>query len=75
MLDNLIGSPYDGTDVLSELDAISDQAATYVENRDGLAERLRATCQRRRDEAFELGNFAVNAMRAPAEVGSRHDTA
>jgi polysaccharide pyruvyl transferase WcaK-like protein len=72
MLDNLIGSPYDGTDLRSELDAISDQAATYVENRDGFTERLRVICQRRRDEAFELGSFVVNAMRSTSEAGQRH---
>ena len=44
MLDNLVGSPYDGTDLRTELDAIADQAAVYIENREGFAERLRATC-------------------------------
>ena len=74
MFDNLVGSPYDGTDLRTELDAIADQAAVYIENREGFAERLRATCQRRRDEAFELGNFALNSLHAPSEVGSQHDT-
>jgi polysaccharide pyruvyl transferase WcaK-like protein len=60
MLDNIVGSPYDGTDLRTELDAIADHAAGYVENRDALGKRLRAICLRRRVEAFELGNLVLN---------------
>jgi hypothetical protein len=62
-LDGIVGAPYDGTDLRSQLDAIERQARRYIEQRAELRERLVELCDRRRSEVFELGSVAAEALR------------
>jgi polysaccharide pyruvyl transferase WcaK-like protein len=66
LLENLVGMPYDGTDLRPRLDEIEHQARAYVENRDDLRERLQAVCGRRRSEAFQLGELVNGVLRSRA---------
>jgi polysaccharide pyruvyl transferase WcaK-like protein len=66
MLDNLVGSPYDGTDLLSNLDTITQHAGTYVQSRAEFADQLQDVCGRRRAEAFGLGELVTNLVRTRA---------
>ena len=66
MLDNIIGTPYDGTDLRTHLDAIEQQARGYVEHRDDLRARLLELCARRRAEALEIGELAADVLRRHA---------
>jgi polysaccharide pyruvyl transferase WcaK-like protein len=63
ILDDLNGSPYDGTDLRSQLDAIEDRARQYCANRAQFRDRLLDICSRRRLEAFQLGEVASDALR------------
>jgi len=69
MLDGVIGSPYDGTDLRSQLDAIEDRAREYVANRAEVGGRLLDICRRRRTEALQLGEVAANALRRRSTNG------
>jgi polysaccharide pyruvyl transferase WcaK-like protein len=53
----LIGSPYDGTDLLSETPSIVDHARRYVEQRADIRDRLIAVCERRRSETGQLASL------------------
>jgi polysaccharide pyruvyl transferase WcaK-like protein len=70
MLDGVIGSPYDGTDLRSQLDAIEDHAREYVANRAEFGGRLIDICRRRRPEALQLGEVAADALRRRSTAGS-----
>ena len=63
MLEGWSGSPYDGTDIRLQLDAIEKQARFYVENRSDLRDRLQETCRRRGSEAFEIGQLVTTSLR------------
>jgi polysaccharide pyruvyl transferase WcaK-like protein len=75
MLDGVIGSPYDGTDLRSQLDAIEDRAREYVANRAELRGRLLEVCRRRRPEAFQLGEVASDALRRSTAGSPRRASA
>jgi polysaccharide pyruvyl transferase WcaK-like protein len=66
MLDGVVGSPYDGTELFPQLDAISRQAATYVQRRADLGDRLRDVCRCRRREVMGLGAAVNNLVRTRA---------
>jgi Polysaccharide pyruvyl transferase len=70
ILDGILGSPYDGTDLRSQMGAIEDRARMYVTNRTEFGGRLIDVCRRRRTEAFQLGEVAADALRRSAPVGS-----
>ncbi len=63
MLDPLVGRPYDGTDLRSNLDAIERQAREYVDGRDDLGAKLREVAARRRAEVRGLGALVANVLR------------
>jgi polysaccharide pyruvyl transferase WcaK-like protein len=63
MLDGLVGSPYDGTDLRPRLDAIEDQARLYADRRADLRDQLQEVCARRHSEVLELGGLVANALR------------
>jgi polysaccharide pyruvyl transferase WcaK-like protein len=64
MLDGLAGTPYDGTYLRPDLDAIEADARWRVENRSAAKERLLELCEVRRREAFELGGLVADAWRS-----------
>jgi polysaccharide pyruvyl transferase WcaK-like protein len=68
MLEGLIGSPYDGTDLLGSLDGIVEQARHAVDRRTALHDELLAACARRRAEVLELGDLVAGALRDNAPV-------
>ena len=70
ILDGIVGSPYDGTDLRSQMDAIEGRAREYVTNRTELRGRLIDVCRRRRPEALRLGEVAADALRSSSTGGS-----
>ncbi len=62
MLDGLIGTPFDGTDLRSCFEAIETTAARHVERRATLEIELQALCDRRRTEAQQLGDVVAGAL-------------
>jgi hypothetical protein len=54
-LEGVVGVPYDGTYLRPDLDAIVQQARSYIDDRDGFRTRLTQVCGRRRDEVIGLG--------------------
>ena len=69
LLDGLVGSPYDSTDLLPNLDAIAQQALRYVEHRADYAARLPEICARRREEALGLGELVHRLSGHAVHVG------
>jgi hypothetical protein len=69
MLEGVVGSPYDGTDLLPRLDAIERQARAYTERRFDVRDRLQEICGRRRAEALELGRLVADVMRPETRRG------
>ncbi len=65
LLDGVLGTPYDSTSLGPALGAIEHQARAYLAAGDGLRERLRQICERRRAETAELGDLAAAHVRAP----------
>jgi hypothetical protein len=70
MLNGIVGSPYDGTDLRSQLDAIEGRAREYVTNRIEIGGQLTDLCRRRRTEARALGEVAAGALRRSSTSGS-----
>jgi polysaccharide pyruvyl transferase WcaK-like protein len=70
ILDGINGTPYDGTDLRSQLDAIEDQAREYVTHRAEFKNRLLDICRRLRPEALQLGEVAADALRRSSTGGS-----
>jgi polysaccharide pyruvyl transferase WcaK-like protein len=68
MLEGLLGSPHDPTDLRPRIGAIVEQARSYVQNRDQLGRRLQEVCGRRRAEVLGIGQLAVDVIQ-------RHRTA
>jgi polysaccharide pyruvyl transferase WcaK-like protein len=63
MLDDVLGSPYDGTALLPEIDGIVARGRSYADDRDAWRARMQEICERRRREAWGLGDFVVSALR------------
>lgn len=66
MLDDVVGSPYDGTYLIPELDAITQHAGTYVQRRAEFTDRLQEVCARRRSEVLGLGELVNDLVRSRA---------
>jgi polysaccharide pyruvyl transferase WcaK-like protein len=64
MLGNLVGTPYDGTDLRPHLDSIEHHARIYDETRPDLHHRLQAVCERRRSEVLGLGALVNSVLRS-----------
>jgi polysaccharide pyruvyl transferase WcaK-like protein len=62
MLDGLIGTPFDGTDLRSCFEAIEATAARLLERRSTLRIELQELCERRRAEAHQLGDVVAAAL-------------
>jgi polysaccharide pyruvyl transferase WcaK-like protein len=62
MLDGLVGSPYDGTDLRPRLRAIEQQAQTYVDQRSDIQMRLQTVCARRSSEVLALGQLVASLV-------------
>jgi len=62
MLEGLVGSPYDPTDLRPRLRAIEEQARSYMQNRDHLRDRLQEVCGRRRAGALGIGRLAADVL-------------
>jgi polysaccharide pyruvyl transferase WcaK-like protein len=62
MLSGLVGSPYDGTHLVPQLEAIQHHARHYVEHRHELKRKLEEVCARRRLEVQGLGRLAADAL-------------
>ena len=62
MLDGLVGTPFDGTDLRSSFDAIETTAARHLEQRATLRIELQELCDRRRTEAHQLGEVVAEAL-------------
>ena len=58
----VIGTPYDGTDLGSEIPAMIRQARHYVQNRADLRDRLREVCERHRSETSELSSLITAVL-------------
>jgi polysaccharide pyruvyl transferase WcaK-like protein len=74
MLEGVVGSPYDPTDLRPRLRAIEEHARSYVQNRDHLRDRLQEVCGRRRSETLAIGRLAADVVRnrtAGASQGTR----
>jgi polysaccharide pyruvyl transferase WcaK-like protein len=63
MLEGIVGSPYDPTDLRPRIRAIEEHARSYVQNRDHLRDSLQAVCGRRRSEALGVGRLAADVVR------------
>ena len=66
MLEGLVGSPYDPTDLRPRIRAIEEHARSYMQNRDQLHDRLQEVCGRRRSEALGIGRLAADVIRQKA---------
>jgi hypothetical protein len=75
MLEGIIGSPYDGTHLRSQTDAIEDRAREYVANRAEYTRRLLDVCRRLRPETLQLGEIAADALRRSSDGGSPRQVA
>jgi polysaccharide pyruvyl transferase WcaK-like protein len=59
----IIGTPYDGTDLVSQISSIAGHAHQYVQHRADVHDRLRAVCERRRMETMELSSLISGVLR------------
>jgi polysaccharide pyruvyl transferase WcaK-like protein len=62
MLDDVLGAPYDGTNLVPEIDGIVTRARGYVADRAAWRDRMQAICARRRAEALRLGDFVTGVL-------------
>jgi len=60
----VIGTPYDGTDLVSQTPSIVGQARHYVQHRADVRDRLTAVCERRRTETMELSSLMSGVLRS-----------
>jgi polysaccharide pyruvyl transferase WcaK-like protein len=70
----VIGSPYDGTDLSTQMSSIADHARHYVQHRADVHDRLKAVCERRRTETMELSSLIAAVLRSSAvrdDLGAR----
>jgi polysaccharide pyruvyl transferase WcaK-like protein len=67
-LEDVGGSPYDGTDLRTHLDAIEAHARRFVDQRADFAARLDTLCTRLRTEAYALGPFALAPLRTAPDA-------
>jgi polysaccharide pyruvyl transferase WcaK-like protein len=65
----IIGTPYDGTDLVSQISSIADHARHYVQHRSHFHDRLTEVCERRRSETMELGSLMSGVLRSTGVRG------
>lgn len=63
MLEGLVGSPYDGTDLRPVIDRIVQDGHRYVATRAELTVGLQEVCERRRTEVLGLGGLVSSLVR------------
>jgi len=73
MLEGLVGSPHDPTDLRPRIAAIEEQARSYVQNRGQLRDRLQEVCGRRRSEALGIGRLAADVIGRRTAAGLVED--
>ena len=70
----IIGTPYDGTDLVSQISSIAGHARHYVQHRADVHDRLIAVCERRRTETMELSSLMSGVLRSSGvrdDLGAR----
>ena len=70
----IIGTPYDGTDLLSQTSSMVGHARHYVQHRADVHDRLTAVCERRRTETMELSSLITAVLRSSGvrdDLGAR----
>ncbi|MGO9856759.1 MAG: polysaccharide pyruvyl transferase family protein [Acidimicrobiales bacterium] len=65
----VIGNPYDGTDLVSQTSSIVGHARDYVQHRAEVHGRLTAVCERRRTETMELSSLMSGVLRSSGVRG------
>ncbi len=60
----VIGAPYDGTDLASQISSITGHARRYVQHRADVHDRLEAVCDRHRSETKELSSLITTVLRS-----------
>ena len=73
----IVGTPYDGTDLVSQMSSIADHAEHYVRQRADFHDRLTSICERRRADTMELSSLIRKVLRAPDvndDLGARVTT-
>lgn len=60
----LIGTPYDGTDLGAQTPSMALHARRYVQDRTDLRDRLQAVCARHRSETTELSSLITTLLRS-----------
>jgi polysaccharide pyruvyl transferase WcaK-like protein len=66
LLEGQIGMPYDGTDLESNIEAITARAAHYVAYRSSLRRRLIAIAARLSEATLEMGEMVKAALAEPS---------
>ncbi len=70
----IIGTPYDGTDLVSQISSIASHAGHYVQHRADVHDRLTAVCELRRTETMELSSLVSGVLRSSGvrdDLGAR----
>jgi len=70
----IIGTPYDGTDLVSQISSIAGHAHQYAQHRADVHDRLTAVCERRRTETMELSSLMSGVLRSSGvrdDLGAR----
>ncbi len=60
----VIGTPYDGTDLVPQISSMARHARHYVQHRTDVHDRLAAVCERRRTETMELSSLVSGVLRS-----------
>jgi polysaccharide pyruvyl transferase WcaK-like protein len=66
LLEGHIGTPYDSTDLMSNMEAITEQAARYVAHQSSLGPRLTATAARLGEVTLEMGEMVKATLERSA---------
>ena len=67
----VIGTPYDGTDLDTQTSSMAVHARHYVQHRADLHDRLTAVCERRRTETMELSSLISAVLRSSGVCDDR----
>ena len=67
-LEGVLGTPYDATNLLPDLDAIVQRTRGYAQGRAEWGDQLREICGRRRSEVMGLGDLVSGVLQDHARV-------
>jgi polysaccharide pyruvyl transferase WcaK-like protein len=70
----IVGTPYDGTNLVSQISSIAGHAHHYVQHRADIHDRLTAVCELRRSETVELSSLVSGVLRSSGvrdDLGAR----